>query len=294
MLMAVAAVVAAPLLRTGARPAEAATTSVNVGQDAGSAAADEFNANTITISAGDTVHWQWFAGFHNVSSYDESAPGTPEWGTAITFFNGAAKTFDRTFGTPGTYTYYCSLHAARTDADPAALDLTKMVGKVVVGAAATPTQTNTPTMTNTVPAGSTATSTPTVANTAVATNTATVAATNTSTSTATATATPRPNTVTVNMTNFAFDPKSLTVRVGDTVQWINNSGTPHTSTSDGGAWDSDLVASGGSYSRTFSQTGTFAYHCSFHQAQGQTGTITVQEQITPTATASPARALWKR
>ena len=287
MLMAVAAAIAAPLLHTSAHPAEAATTSVNVGQDAGSAAADEFNANTITIAAGDTVHWQWFAGFHNVSSYDESSPGTPAWGTAITFFNGAGKTFDRAFDTPGTYTYYCSLHAARTDADPAAPDLTKMVGKVVVVAAATPTQTNTPTITNTVPAGSTATATPTVTHTATATGTATVAATHTATSTATATATPRPNTITVNMTNFAFEPKDLTVRIGDTVQWVNNSGTPHTSTSDSGAWDSDLVASGSSYSRTFNQTGTFAYHCSFHQGQGQTGTITVQQQVTPTATPSP-------
>jgi copper binding plastocyanin/azurin family protein len=31
----------------------------------------------------------------------------------------------------------------------------------------------------------------------------------------------------------------------------------------------------GSYSRTFSTPGTYQYHCTFHTAQGMTGTITV-------------------
>ncbi len=98
---------------------------------------------------------------------------------------------------------------------------------------------------------------------------------------ASATATPRPNTVTVEMTNFSYAPKDLTVRAGDTVRWVNNSSTPHTTTSSGN-WDSSIVASGRSFERTFNSTGTFNYLCDLHP--GQTGTITVQQDVSPTAT----------
>jgi plastocyanin len=86
------------------------------------------------------------------------------------------------------------------------------------------------------------------------------------------------------MKNFAFDPKNLTLRVGDTVRWVNNSGTPHTSTS-GGNWDSSIVASGSSFERKFNSPGTFNYRCDIHP-DVQTGTITVQADGGPTATAT--------
>jgi plastocyanin len=68
--------------------------------------------------------------------------------------------------------------------------------------------------------------------------------------------------------NYSFQPASVTVKVGDTVMWVNNSSAPHTSTSDTGSgvtWDSSTIATGGgSFSFVFSKPGTYAYHCSFH------------------------------
>ena len=63
---------------------------------------------------------------------------------------------------------------------------------------------------------------------------------------------------------FAYTPATLTVKVGTTVKWTNNDSVAHTVTSDTGLFDSGELASGDSYSFTFSQAGTFAYHCAMH------------------------------
>ncbi len=94
--------------------ASAATTAVNVGQRSDLSPGNEFNLSTNSILAGDTVHWQWFDGTHNVTPFNT----TETWGTSITYFDGAAPdTWDVTFNTPGTVWYFCTLHAARSDID---------------------------------------------------------------------------------------------------------------------------------------------------------------------------------
>lgn len=62
----------------------------------------------------------------------------------------------------------------------------------------------------------------------------------------------------------AFNPDTLTVKVGTTVTWTNNDSYDHTVTSDTGVFDSGHVSSGQSYTYTFAKTGTFPYHCSIH------------------------------
>jgi plastocyanin len=79
---------------------------------------------------------------------------------------------------------------------------------------------------------------------------------------------------TVTITNFAFSPADLTVKTGSTVTWTNNDPASHTITADAGAFSSDPVAKGGTYQFTFSQPGTYAYHCSIHPSMK--GTIIVQ------------------
>lgn len=74
----------------------------------------------------------------------------------------------------------------------------------------------------------------------------------------------------VSIVNFAFNPASLTVKVGDTVSWTNSSSTPHTVTADGGAFDSGTVAGGAAFQHTFSAAGTFTYHCSIHSSMKAT------------------------
>src|SRR5690242_9090756 len=95
----------------------AATTSVSVEDN-------KYVAASITINVGDTVHWTWAgANPHTVTANDSS------------FNSGAAQTsgtFDHTFSTAGTFTYFCQVHGQ------------VMSGTVVVQQAAAPTSTPQP------------------------------------------------------------------------------------------------------------------------------------------------------
>jgi plastocyanin len=93
--------------------------------------------------------------------------------------------------------------------------------------------------------------------------------------TTTSTQSPPPSqSSTIVMMNLAFDPGTLTVSKGTAVTWQNNDGVTHTSTSDNGVWDTGNISPGASKNVTFSNAGTFKYHCSIHP--GMTGTIVVQ------------------
>jgi len=83
------------------------------------------------------------------------------------------------------------------------------------------------------------------------------------------------NTITIK--NFAFDPSALTVKTGTVVAWVNQDGASHTIVSDTGspaAFSSDSLSTGASYKFTFTQPGTYTYHCSIHPSMK--GTIIVQ------------------
>jgi plastocyanin len=77
----------------------------------------------------------------------------------------------------------------------------------------------------------------------------------------------------VEIADFAFAPDSSDVKVGDSVKWTNQDGATHTVTADDGAFDSGNLAGGKSFSFTFDEAGTFAYHCNIHQSM--TGTVVV-------------------
>lgn len=78
----------------------------------------------------------------------------------------------------------------------------------------------------------------------------------------------------VSITDFQFTPASVTVSVGGSVSWSNNSPTPHTVTSSNGAFDSGIMNAGQAFSFTFTSPGTFAYTCTIHPQM--TGTVVVQ------------------
>ncbi|HUS36356.1 MAG TPA: PQQ-dependent sugar dehydrogenase [Verrucomicrobiae bacterium] len=84
----------------------------------------------------------------------------------------------------------------------------------------------------------------------------------------------RAATFTVNIRNFAFDPATTTIQVGDTVTWINNDLIQHTATSDSGAFNSGFLSQDQSFSHTFSAAGSFPFHCTPHPDMA--GTIVVQ------------------
>jgi len=91
----------------------------------------------------------------------------------------------------------------------------------------------------------------------------------------------------VMIVDFAFDPASLTIQVGDTVRWTNMGGRDHTATSTSGpaSFSSPALASGETFEFTFTAVGAYAYHCSFHPEM--TGAITVEEPAAPTAVPTP-------
>lgn len=82
--------------------------------------------------------------------------------------------------------------------------------------------------------------------------------------------------------SFTFTPENLTISSGDTVIWewrANN----HSTTSDNNTglevWDSGILNNGATFSRVFTETGTYPYHCTPHQSFGMVGTITVETAL---------------
>lgn len=68
----------------------------------------------------------------------------------------------------------------------------------------------------------------------------------------------------VTIQSNAFNPDSLTIKVGETVTWTNKDSYAHTVTSDNGVFDSGNIASGATFSFTFNTEGTYSYHCTIH------------------------------
>jgi amicyanin len=77
----------------------------------------------------------------------------------------------------------------------------------------------------------------------------------------------------VNITNFKFDPATLTVPVGTTVTWTNQDEEPHTVAAKDGSFHSPGMDTHGSYSFTFNTPGSYDYVCSIHPFM--TGTVVV-------------------
>lgn len=82
------------------------------------------------------------------------------------------------------------------------------------------------------------------------------------------------STVQVIMNNRAYDPATVTVKVGDTVMWVNQDSPQHDVVADNGEFKSDLFDKGATFSFTFTKAGTYPYHCSIHP--GMVGTVIVQ------------------
>ena len=76
------------------------------------------------------------------------------------------------------------------------------------------------------------------------------------------------------LANRAFVPADLDIAAGTTVTWMNTDAVSHTSTSDGQAWNSGLLAPGRQFSFTFETAGAFKYHCAIHP--GMVGTVVVR------------------
>lgn len=101
--------------------------------------------------------------------------------------------------------------------------------------------------------------------------------------------------VVVEMTaQLRFEPEHVTIRVGETIVWRNESPLPHTATGDPAqnpvatshpeyvqlpeqaeAWGSAMLQPGESFAHTFTTPGEYLYICIPHVLSGMRGTITV-------------------
>ncbi len=68
----------------------------------------------------------------------------------------------------------------------------------------------------------------------------------------------------VEIQGFKFVPAKLTVRQGDTVEWINRDIVPHTVTKKDKAWDTGKLKKGQSAGIVFSSPGIESYLCLYH------------------------------
>ncbi|HVW35090.1 MAG TPA: plastocyanin/azurin family copper-binding protein [Acidimicrobiia bacterium] len=91
-----------------------------------------------------------------------------------------------------------------------------------------------------------------------------------------------------DLTNWHFDPVTVTVAVGGEVLWHNQGTQEHSVTADDSSFDSDLKKPGSDYTRTFPKVGTYAYHCRPHP--WMKGVVQVVTSLSTTTTAPVAAA----
>ena len=77
-----------------------------------------------------------------------------------------------------------------------------------------------------------------------------------------------PKLVTVVIRDFEFEPATVTVHVGDTVEWKNDDIVPHTATADDEtqkpAFDSGSIHKRAVWRYVAKRKGTYNYSCTFH------------------------------
>jgi plastocyanin len=96
-----------------------------------------------------------------------------------------------------------------------------------------------------------------------------------STSTSTPSSSSSGGAVVIKMQNIQFDPKAVTVKVGQKVKWVNEDGVAHNVTSQSGETiKSPTFGQGGSFEFTPKQAGEIKYVCTLHP--GMDATLTVQ------------------
>jgi len=78
----------------------------------------------------------------------------------------------------------------------------------------------------------------------------------------------------IQIKDFMFAPKELTVKVGSTVTWSNKDDEPHSVVSDAALFRSGALDTNESFKFRFDKPGVYHFTCSIHPRM--VGTITVQ------------------
>jgi plastocyanin len=86
-----------------------------------------------------------------------------------------------------------------------------------------------------------------------------------------------PPLATVHIVNFAFEPRTLTVRVGQRITFVNDDGEAHTVTADDNSFDSAGLDAHESWQHSFDKPGTYAYFCALHPHMRGTIVVTASQ-----------------
>lgn len=84
----------------------------------------------------------------------------------------------------------------------------------------------------------------------------------------------------VDIIDFDFAQKTLTIGVGDTVTWTNTGARPHTATDRGGTFDTQPINPGEKGSITFTAPGTYFYFCRINPSK-MNATLVVEPAAQP-------------
>jgi len=68
----------------------------------------------------------------------------------------------------------------------------------------------------------------------------------------------------VQLDNFTFSPKTITVPVNSVVTWVNKDDVPHVIASTDGVFKSKALDTDQKFSYTFTKAGTYPYFCTIH------------------------------
>ncbi len=237
-----------------------------------------YSPASVTINVGETVVWTRVEGFHNVLANNGSfrlgdAPNGAPSSSWIT----ASHTFTQT----GTFKYHCEVHGLSMSGEVVVLGNDEPITNVVAINNGPTLLHNATNFTATVTGGTNISytwnfgdgqngsgKTPSHTYAATGVYTATVTATN-SQGSQTATTVAHVTNAIVAVDNNFFAPASVTVNVGDTVIWVRKAGF-HNVRADDGSFrlgdpsTGDPSSSWVTASHTFTQTGTFKYHCEVH------------------------------
>jgi plastocyanin len=192
----------------------------------------------LEAATGQTITWQNDGVLpHTVTATDSSFDSS---------FMVPGAVYQLSFGAPGEYAYFCTVHP-------------EMTGVVVVTGEATGDGPVVPVSTTSDDASS-----PTPLSESETSSSNEVGAVRN-----------------VRLEDNFFSPADITVDVGDTVIWRNGGQLPHTATDRGGEFDSGFVEPGKEFEVTFDSVGQYEYFCTIHPEM--VGTITVQERRAPVA-----------
>ncbi len=95
----------------------------------------------------------------------------------------------------------------------------------------------------------------------------------------------------VQMDGEAYEPSKVTISLGQTVKWKNNTGDPHTVTvvpdkalvpadvalpKNAQPFDSGTIPAGMTFTHTFTVPGIYRYYCTLHEGNGMVGEVLVK------------------